>query len=70
MDFIYRGYRKSELLQSSFYEGMRPLFGVFYMFAAITFWTSNSRINILEAQPRALFWFAGTLFSNIAVSVL
>lgn len=63
-----KAYETKTFKQASIYEAMRPLLPAIYLFVIQHLWILNSKVNIIESEPRAFYWLTGTLFSNIAVS--
>jgi len=53
----------------SLWEAVRPLVPVCLQFVLFLLWAHCSSYNILNRQPRLFYVAAGTVFSNIAVSL-
>lgn len=66
---IYLSYKNKTGHMRSFLEAIRPLMAVFIFFVITLIWVLYSPSNIIEKDPRALFFLLGTIFSNISVSI-
>lgn len=51
----------------TFPEAIRPLVPLILLFAISTIWIVRSPNNILEKDPRIIYFAIGTIFSNICV---
>lgn len=65
---IYLSYKNKTGHMRSFTEAIRPLVPVFWCFIIFLLWIWYSPGNIIDRDPRALFFLMGTIFSNISVS--
>lgn len=65
---IYLSYRDKTGHMRSFTEAVRPLVPLFVFFTICTVWVTKSPNNILEKEPRVIYFLTGTIFSNICVS--
>lgn len=66
---IYLSYKNKTGHMRPFTEAIRPLVAVFICFMVHLIWMLYSPSNIIEKDPRALFFLMGTIFSNISVSI-
>lgn len=66
----YRSYRDKTGKMRSFWEAVRPLVPLVFLFVTATMWIIHSPNNILEQDPRIVFFAIGTIFSNICVSTV
>lgn len=67
---IYLSYKNKTGHMRPFTEAIRPLVAVFMCFVITLGWMLYSPSNVLERDPRALFFLMGTIFSNISVSII
>lgn len=67
---IYVSYRDKTGHMRSFSEAIRPLVPLFVFFMICTVWVTASPNNILQKEPRVIYFLTGTIFSNISVSIL
>lgn len=67
---IYLSYKNKTGHMRPFSEAIRPLIPVFMCFVITLSWVLYSPGNIIERDPRAVFFLMGTIFSNISVSIL
>jgi ethanolaminephosphotransferase len=67
---MYSAYKQNSFKQTSFYEGVRPLFSTIYLFIIQLIWIKYSKVNIIDLEPRIFFWLTGTLFSNISCRLI
>jgi len=66
---LCRSYRDKTGKNLSLYESLRALVPICLQFVLFLLWAHNSSYNILNRQPRLFYLAAGTIFSNITVSV-
>jgi hypothetical protein len=66
----FRSYENKTGKNLSLWESIRPLIPCILEFALFIVWSQNSSYNILHRQPRLFYLAAGTIFSNIAVSIV
>jgi hypothetical protein len=50
-------------------EALRPCYSVFTFIGLCSFWVLNSPNNVIEVDPRAVYFMTGTIFSNICVKL-
>lgn len=64
---FFRSYKNQTGKMRSFPEAVRPLvpIGIFMIIGSI--WVIYSPSNIIEVDPRAMYFMTGTIFSNICV---
>ncbi|XP_041357098.1 ethanolaminephosphotransferase 1-like [Gigantopelta aegis] len=67
---VYRAYSDKTGKMRPFSEAMRPLVSTILLFTLLFVWVFMSSYNILEKQPRLVFWTTGTAFSNIACKLI
>lgn len=67
---IYASYKYKTGHMRPFGEAIRPLVSVFMCFVITLTWIWYSPGNIIETDPRAMYFLIGTIFSNISVSIL
>ncbi|KAL1500768.1 hypothetical protein ABEB36_006213 [Hypothenemus hampei] len=67
---IYRSYKDKTGYLRSFSEAIRPLIGLVLCFSIIFLWIMVSPSNVIENDPRALFFLLGTIFSNISCRLI
>ncbi|XP_067126207.1 ethanolaminephosphotransferase 1 [Centruroides vittatus] len=67
---IYRAYKTQTLKQKSIRESLRPLLPVTLLFILTTIWALFSPNDIINKEPRMFYWMTGTVFSNIACSLI
>lgn len=67
---IYNSYKYKTGKMRPFSEAARPFFPFLTYLILLMYWTFKSPNNIIETDPRAVYLLAGTIFSNISVSVL
>lgn len=65
---IYKSYRDRTGKMRSFAEAMRPMVAVIVFMIISTVWVVTSPANIVDLDPRAVYFVTGTIFSNICVS--
>lgn len=63
----HRSYRDKTGKMRTFPEAIRPLVPLVLLFAISTIWIVHSPNNILEKDPRIIYFGIGTIFSNICV---
>ena len=51
-------------------ESVRPLFSTFLLYSLTVIWALYSSYDVLHKHTRIFYWISGTVFSNIAVSIL
>lgn len=66
---IYASYKRKTGYMRPFSEAVRPLISITILFTLTTFWIIKAP-NILEADPNAMFFLTGMIFSNICVSMM
>lgn len=64
---VYRSYRDKTGKMRTFPEAIRPLVPLILLFAISTIWIMYSPNNILDKDPRIIYFAIGTIFSNICV---
>lgn len=65
---IYKSYDNKTGHMRSFSEAGRPLVPIGFFLALCVAWTLYSPSNIIERDPRVVYFLTGTIFSNICVS--
>jgi len=65
---FFRAYRNKTGKMRTPIEALRPCFSVASFLALCSFWVLNSPNNVIEIDPRAVYFMTGTIFSNICVS--
>ncbi|KAJ8976721.1 hypothetical protein NQ317_000153 [Molorchus minor] len=63
---IYNSYKYRTGHMRPFTEAIRPLVPLAIFFVITLIWVLKSPANIVEKDPRALFFLMGTIFSNIS----
>ncbi|XP_023213896.1 ethanolaminephosphotransferase 1-like, partial [Centruroides sculpturatus] len=63
-------YKTQTLKQKSISESLRPLLPVTLLFILTTIWALFSPNDIINKEPRMFYWMTGTVFSNIACSLI
>lgn len=63
---IYKSYRDKTGHMRPFTEAIRPLIPMASCFLLTLYWVLKSPSNIIERDPRALFFLIGTIFSNFS----
>lgn len=66
-DISCRSYKDKTGKMRTFPEAIRPLVPLVLLFAISTIWIVHSPNNILEEDPRIIYFAIGTIFSNICV---
>lgn len=66
---IYVSYRDRTGHMRTFSEAVRPLVPLLLFLTLTTVWVVNSPSNILQREPRIVYFLTGTIFSNISVSM-
>lgn len=64
-----RSYRDGTGKMRSFSEAMRPLVSLVVLFTICTLWVVYSPTDIVNRDPRIVFFTVGTMYSNICVSI-
>ncbi|KAJ8941713.1 hypothetical protein NQ318_023309, partial [Aromia moschata] len=67
---IYKSYKHKTGHMRPFTEAIRPLIPVFIFFNITLVWILKSPSNIVDRDPRALFFLMGTIFSNISCRLI
>lgn len=67
-DNIYQSYKNKTGHMRPFIEAVRPLVPLVLCYLVTYLWIMVSPSNVVERDPRALFFLMGTIFSNISVS--
>ncbi|KAF7272694.1 ethanolaminephosphotransferase 1-like [Rhynchophorus ferrugineus] len=67
---IYKSYRDKTGHMRSFSEAIRPLIPIFIFFLMTLFWILESPADVVNKDPRALFFLMGTIFSNISCRII
>lgn len=67
---IYLSYKNKTGKMRSFSDAIRPLMAVGAFFWITLLWVLYSPSNIVETDPRALFFLLGTVFSNISCRLI
>ncbi|XP_046416557.1 ethanolaminephosphotransferase 1-like isoform X1 [Neodiprion fabricii] len=67
---IYKSYRDKTGKMRSFPEAVRPLVPATIFFTIATFWVIYSPNNIMEKDPRMIYFAIGTIFSNICCRLI
>lgn len=67
-DNIYQSYKNKTGHMRPFTEAVRPLVPLVLCYFVTYLWILVSPSNVVERDPRALFFLMGTIFSNISVS--
>jgi hypothetical protein len=64
---VCRAYRDKTGKMRPPLEALRPCYSVFTFIGLCSFWVLNSPNNVIEVDPRAVYFMTGTIFSNICV---
>ncbi|XP_023013923.1 ethanolaminephosphotransferase 1 [Leptinotarsa decemlineata] len=67
---IYASYKNGTGKMRSFSDAIRPLLPVSAFFLLTLIWILYSPSNIVDREPRALFFLLGTVFSNISCRLI
>ncbi|KAK0181669.1 hypothetical protein PV327_003934 [Microctonus hyperodae] len=67
---IYKSYRDKTGKNRTFIEAVRPLVPLIVLFSITTFWVTHSENNVLEQDPRIIYFATGTIFSNICCRLI
>jgi len=67
---IYISYKEGTGKNRTFLEAMRPLVSTSVACGLCFFWILRSPNNILEADPRCVFFLTGTIFANICCKLI
>lgn len=67
---IYNSYKNKTGHMRPFTEAIRPLMPIATFFIITLVWVLKSPSNIIETDPRALFFLMGTIFSNISCRLI
>lgn len=67
-DNIYQSYKNKTGHMRPFSEAVRPLVPLVLCYLVTYLWIMVSPSNVVDRDPRALFFLMGTIFSNISVS--
>lgn len=67
---IYKSYRDKTGKMRTLTEAIRPLVPLVLLFTISTLWILFSRQNILEKDPRIIYFAIGTIFSNICCRLI
>ncbi|XP_057341080.1 ethanolaminephosphotransferase 1-like isoform X1 [Microplitis mediator] len=67
---IIKSYRDKTGKNRSFIEAMRPLVPLILLFSIATYWVTHSSIDIMEKDPRIIYFATGTIFSNICCRLI
>nr|CAH7724305.1 unnamed protein product [Callosobruchus chinensis] len=67
---IYLSYKNRTGHMRPISEAVRPLISVGLFFALTLLWVCYSPCNIVDKDPRALFFLMGTIFSNISCRLI
>ncbi|XP_058801369.1 ethanolaminephosphotransferase 1-like [Phymastichus coffea] len=67
---IYKSYRDETGKMRSFSEAIRPLVPLAVLFTICTVWVIYSPTQIIEADPRIVFFTVGTMYSNICCRLI
>ncbi|XP_063983253.1 ethanolaminephosphotransferase 1-like isoform X2 [Diachasmimorpha longicaudata] len=67
---IYKSYRDKTGKNRTLVEALRPLVSLVAFFAITTFWITHSRSDIIEKDPRIIYFASGTIFSNISCRLI
>ncbi|XP_043278304.1 ethanolaminephosphotransferase 1-like [Venturia canescens] len=67
---IYKSYRDKTGKNRTLVEAVRPLVPLAVLMAIATFWVTHSQIDILDKDPRIIYFAIGTIFSNICCRLI
>ncbi|KAF7393022.1 hypothetical protein HZH68_010016 [Vespula germanica] len=67
---IYKSYRDKTGKMRTFPEAIRPLVPLVLLFMISTLWILFSQQNVLEKDPRIIYFAIGTTFSNICCRLI
>lgn len=67
---IYKSYKDKTGKMRTFPEAVRPLVPLVLLFMISTLWILFSQQNILEKDPRIIYFAIGTIFSNICCRLI
>ncbi|XP_012273666.1 ethanolaminephosphotransferase 1 [Orussus abietinus] len=67
---IYKSYRDKTGKNRTLPEAVRPLVPLLVLFTIATVWVTHSPNNVLEKDPRIIYFAIGTVFSNICCRLI
>ncbi|KAK4885714.1 hypothetical protein RN001_001985 [Aquatica leii] len=67
---VYLSYKERTGYMRSLPEALRPFVPVVIFFIICVIWVLNSPSNILQSDPRPVYFFTGTIFSNICCRLI
>ncbi|XP_065342656.1 ethanolaminephosphotransferase 1-like [Cloeon dipterum] len=67
---VYLSYRDKTGKMRGPLEALRPCFSVVSFLGLCSFWMVNSPNNVIEVDPRAVYFMTGTIFSNICCRLI
>ncbi|KAK7869581.1 hypothetical protein R5R35_003373 [Gryllus longicercus] len=67
---VYKSYRDKTGKMRSFTEASRPLVPVILFLILCTWWVTHSPSNIVNVDPRCVYFVTGTIFSNICCRLI
>ncbi|EZA46502.1 Ethanolaminephosphotransferase, partial [Ooceraea biroi] len=67
---IYNSYKDKTGKMRTFPEAIRPLVPLLLLLAISTIWIVHSPNDILEKDPRIIYFAIGTIFSNICCRLI
>eukprot|EP00088_Acartia_fossae_P044104 TRINITY_DN4674_c0_g3_i1.p1 TRINITY_DN4674_c0_g3~~TRINITY_DN4674_c0_g3_i1.p1 ORF type:complete len:441 (-),score=61.47 TRINITY_DN4674_c0_g3_i1:253-1575(-) len=67
---IYNSYKLGTGKQRPFFEAIRPLISTVLALAFSFVWVLGSANNILEVDPRCMYYLSGTVFANICCKLI
>lgn len=67
---IYKSYKYKTGKMRSFTEAARPILPISVFLALTSIWVLYSPSNIIELDPRAMYYMVGTIFSNICCRLI
>lgn len=67
---VYVAYRDKTGKNRTLIEAVRPLVPLVLFIAIATYWITHSQTNIINTDPRIIFFTIGTIFSNICCRLI
>jgi len=67
---LHACWRKGQARRDSFYQANKPWIPLLCLFALTTAWVLGSPTDILNSQPRLVYWMMGAVFSNITCRLI
>lgn len=67
---VHACWRRGEAKRANFYEANKPWIPLLSLFVLTTAWVLGSPGDVLNTQPRLVYWTMGALFSNITCRLI